>query len=133
MFDVRSQAWVMDVGSFIDAQFGSVRTSATGSGSTRQLYASQWKKPILVIHGGKDFRVPTEQGIAAYNAARRAGVPTKLVIFPDENHWILKPQNSVQWYRHGGGLDRPLDRKRPAGRAGRAVRNQISFDVGRDA
>ena len=62
-------------------------------------YSTQWKKPMLVIHGGKDFRVPTEQGIAAYNAARRAGAPTQLVIFPDENHWVLKPQNSVQWYR----------------------------------
>jgi dipeptidyl aminopeptidase/acylaminoacyl peptidase len=62
-------------------------------------YARQWKKPMLVIHGGRDFRVPTEQGIGAYNAARRAGVPTELVVFPDENHWVLKPQNSVQWYK----------------------------------
>jgi acylaminoacyl-peptidase len=62
---------------------------------------------LLVIHGGKDFRVPTEQGIAAYNAARRAGVPTELLVFPDENHWVLKPQNSVQWYRKvGDWIDR---------------------------
>jgi dipeptidyl aminopeptidase/acylaminoacyl peptidase len=55
--------------------------------------------PILIIHGGKDFRVPTEQGISAYSFARRAGIPSELVVFPDENHWVLKPQNSVQWYQ----------------------------------
>lgn len=99
VFDVRSQAWVMDIGSFVDVQFGSPADIHDWERFNPAAFASQWKKPILVIHGGKDFRVPTEQGIAAYNAARRAGVPTELVIFPDENHWILKPQNSVQWYR----------------------------------
>ncbi|WP_051531518.1 S9 family peptidase [Sphingomonas sp. URHD0057] len=99
VFDVRSQAWVMDVGSFVDVQFGSVADIKDWERFNPAAYANRWKKPILVIHGGKDFRVPTEEGIAAYNAARRAGAPTELVIFPDENHWILKPQNSVQWYR----------------------------------
>jgi dipeptidyl aminopeptidase/acylaminoacyl peptidase len=99
VFDVRSQAWVMDIGSFVDVQFGSVADIRDWERFNPAAFASQWKKPILVIHGGKDFRVPTEEGIAAYNAARRAGVPAKLVVFPDENHWILKPQNSVQWYR----------------------------------
>jgi acylaminoacyl-peptidase len=99
VFDVRSQAWVMDIGSFVDVQFGSTGNIADWERFNPALFSRQWKKPMLVIHGGKDFRVPTEQGIAAYNAARRAGVPTKLVVFPDENHWVLKPQNSVQWYR----------------------------------
>jgi acylaminoacyl-peptidase len=99
VFDVRSQAWVMDIGSFVDVQFGSTGNIADWERFNPALFSSQWKKPMLVIHGGKDFRVPTEQGIAAYNAARRAGVPSKLVVFPDENHWVLKPQNSVQWYR----------------------------------
>ena len=99
VFDVRSQAWVMDIGSFVDVQFGSVPDIGDWERFNPAAYASRWKKPILVIHGGKDFRVPTEQGIATYNAARRAGVPTGLVIFPDENHWVLKPQNSVQWYQ----------------------------------
>jgi len=99
VFDVRSQAWVMDVGSFIDAQFGSVSDIKDWERFNPSAFANRWKKPMLVIHGGKDFRVPTEQGIAAYNAARRAGVPTELVVFPDENHWVLKPQNSVQWYK----------------------------------
>lgn len=59
-----------------------------------------WKTPILVVHGGKDFRVPLGQGLAAFTAAQRRGVPSKLVYFPDENHWVLKPQNSVEWYRN---------------------------------
>jgi acylaminoacyl-peptidase len=99
VFDVRSQAWVMDALDFINVQFGSTPNVADWERFNPAAYSSRWKKPILVIHGGRDFRVPTEQGIGAYNAARRAGVPTELVIFPDENHWVLKPQNSVQWYR----------------------------------
>ena len=99
VFDVRSQAWVMDAGDFINAQFGSVADIKEWERFNPSAYARQWKKPMLVIHGGRDFRVPTEQGIGAYNAARRAGVPTELVVFPDENHWVLKPQNSVQWYK----------------------------------
>ena len=99
VFDVRSQAWVMDAGSFVEAQFGSVPDPKEWERFNPSAFTSQWKKPMLVIHGGKDFRVPTEQGIASYNAARRAGVPTELVVFPDENHWVLKPQNSVQWYK----------------------------------
>ena len=98
VFDVRSQAWVMDAGSFVGTQFGSAN-SGDWERFNPAAFANRWKKPMLVIHGGRDFRVPTEQGIAAYNAARAAGVPTELVIFPDENHWVLKPQNSVQWYR----------------------------------
>jgi dipeptidyl aminopeptidase/acylaminoacyl peptidase len=59
-----------------------------------------WNKPMLVVHGGKDLRVPLGQGLAAFTAAQRKGVPSKLVYFPDENHWVLKPQNSVEWYRN---------------------------------
>ena len=58
-----------------------------------------WKTPILVVHGGRDYRVPLDQGLAAFTAAQRKGVPSRLVYFPDENHWVLKPQNSVEWYR----------------------------------
>jgi dipeptidyl aminopeptidase/acylaminoacyl peptidase len=58
-----------------------------------------WKTPTLVIHGAKDYRVPLEQGIAAYTALQRRGVPSQFLHFPDENHWVLKPQNSVQWHQ----------------------------------
>jgi dipeptidyl aminopeptidase/acylaminoacyl peptidase len=58
-----------------------------------------WKVPMLVIHGQRDYRVPYSQGIATFTALQRRGIPSRLVIFPDENHWILKPANSIQWHR----------------------------------
>jgi dipeptidyl aminopeptidase/acylaminoacyl peptidase len=61
---------------------------------------TKWHTPILCIHGGMDFRIPYEQGMAAFNAAQMMGVPSKLIIFPDENHWILKPQNALFWHRN---------------------------------
>jgi len=57
-----------------------------------------WKTPMLILHGEKDFRIPYTQGIAAFTAAQRRGIESRLVVFPDENHWILKPKNSIQWY-----------------------------------
>lgn len=60
---------------------------------------TEWHTPLLVTHGGMDFRVPADQGMAAYNAAQLMGVPSRLVIFPDENHWILRPQNALLWHR----------------------------------
>jgi dipeptidyl aminopeptidase/acylaminoacyl peptidase len=57
------------------------------------------KTPTLVIHGLLDYRVPDSQGLAYYNTLKAKGVPSRLVFFPDENHWILKPQNSRLWYR----------------------------------
>lgn len=59
----------------------------------------KWHTPILCIHGMMDFRIPYEQGMAAFNAAQMMGVPSKLLIFPEENHWILQPQNSLLWHR----------------------------------
>ena len=61
---------------------------------------TKWHTPILCIHGGMDFRIPYEQGMAAFNAAQMMGVPSKLIIFPEENHWILKPQNALFWHRN---------------------------------
>ncbi|HEX4895081.1 MAG TPA: S9 family peptidase [Solimonas sp.] len=58
----------------------------------------KWKTPMLVIHGEKDYRVPPEQGIATFTALQRRGIPSQFLLFPDENHWVLKPQNSVQWH-----------------------------------
>ncbi len=59
---------------------------------------SQWKTPILVVHGGKDYRVVETQGLSTFTAAQRRGVPSELLHFPDENHWVLKPQNSLVWH-----------------------------------
>lgn len=60
---------------------------------------TRWHTPLMVIHGGRDYRVPVDQGLAAYNAAQLMGVPSRLLVFPDENHWILKPQNALLWHR----------------------------------
>ena len=60
---------------------------------------TKWHTPLMVIHGGMDYRVPVDEGMAAYNAAQMMGVPSRLLIFPDENHWILKPQNAMMWHR----------------------------------
>ena len=62
-------------------------------------FVTKWHTPLMVIHGGMDYRVPVDQGMAAYNAAQMMGVPSRLLIFPDENHWILKPQNALFWHR----------------------------------
>ena len=57
-----------------------------------------WKTPVLVVHGGLDYRVVDTGGIATFTAAQRKGIPSKLLYFPDENHWVLKPQNSLLWH-----------------------------------
>ena len=68
---------------------------------------TKWHTPILCIHGMMDYRIPYEQGMAAFNAAQMMGVPSKLLVFPEENHWILQPQNSLFWHRElFGWLDR---------------------------
>ena len=61
---------------------------------------TKWHTPILCIHGGMDFRIPSEQGMAAFNAAQMMGVPSKLIIFPEETHWVLQPQNALYWHRN---------------------------------
>jgi dipeptidyl aminopeptidase/acylaminoacyl peptidase len=61
-------------------------------------HVGNWTVPILIVHGQQDFRIPVEQGIAAFTAAQRKGVESKFLYFPDENHWVLKPQNSVLWH-----------------------------------
>jgi acylaminoacyl-peptidase len=61
-------------------------------------HVQNWTKPELVIHGGKDFRIPLEQGLATFTALQRKGVDSRLLYYPEENHWVLKPQNSVQWH-----------------------------------
>ena len=62
-------------------------------------YVTKWRTPMLVIHSEQDFRVPLEQGISTFTALQRRGIDSKLLTFPDENHWVLKPANSVQWHR----------------------------------
>jgi dipeptidyl aminopeptidase/acylaminoacyl peptidase len=79
-------------------------------------HVAEWRTPQLVITSENDFRIPYTQGIAAFTALQRRNIPSRLLIFPDENHWVLKPKNSVQWYdevfgwmsRYIGGQPAPL-------------------------
>ena len=72
-------------------------------------FVDKWDTPILCIHGEKDYRINANQGFGAFNAARMRGIPAELLIFPDENHWVLKPQNGILWQRtFFGWLDRWL-------------------------
>jgi dipeptidyl aminopeptidase/acylaminoacyl peptidase len=66
-------------------------------------FVQNWRTPMLVIHGERDYRIPYSQSLAMFNALQRRNIPSKLVMYPDENHWILKPQNSIQWYREVHG------------------------------
>ena len=61
-------------------------------------FVKNWKTPTLVIHGQLDYRVPYSQGVSTFTALQRRGIPSKLLFFPDENHWISKPENMIQWY-----------------------------------
>jgi len=61
-------------------------------------YVQNWHVPTLVVHGALDYRVVDTQGMSTFTALRRQGVPARLLYFPDENHWVLKPQNSIQWH-----------------------------------
>jgi dipeptidyl aminopeptidase/acylaminoacyl peptidase len=61
-------------------------------------FVKNWKTPMLVIHGAHDYRVVDTQGIATFNALQRLGIPSRLLYFPDENHWVLKPHNSILWH-----------------------------------
>ncbi len=72
-------------------------------------FVDKWDTPILVIHSEKDYRIVASQGMAAFNAARLRGLPAQYLYFPDENHWVLRPQNSVLWQRtFFGWLDKWL-------------------------
>ncbi|TAH37066.1 MAG: S9 family peptidase [Planctomycetota bacterium] len=62
-------------------------------------HVGKWKTPMLVIHGGKDFRVVETQGMSTFTALQRRGIPSRFLYFPDENHWVLKPLNSRLWHR----------------------------------
>ena len=61
-------------------------------------HVDKWRVPMLVVHGEQDFRIPVSQGLAAFTALQRQGIESKFLYFPDENHWVLKPHNSVLWH-----------------------------------
>jgi len=61
-------------------------------------HVDQWQTPMLVIHGELDYRVPVTQGIMTFTALQRRGIESRFLYFPDENHWVLKPHNSMHWH-----------------------------------
>ena len=61
-------------------------------------HVKDWRVPMLVVHSGHDFRIPITQGLGAFTALQRRGIPSEFLTFPDENHWVLKPHNSVEWH-----------------------------------
>jgi dipeptidyl aminopeptidase/acylaminoacyl peptidase len=72
-------------------------------------HVAKWKAPMLVVHGGRDYRVVYSEGIATFTALQRRGIPSRFLFFPDENHWVLKPANSILWHDTVlGWLDRWL-------------------------
>ena len=78
-------------------------------------YVTAWRTPQLVITSENDFRIPYTQGIAAFTALQRRNIPSRLLVFPDENHWVLKAKNSIQWYDEVfGWLGRWLGKGQPA-------------------
>ncbi|MEN8008356.1 MAG: S9 family peptidase [Candidatus Krumholzibacteriota bacterium] len=90
---------------------GTPWTEGSGFGTHNPVdHVQKWHVPTLVVHGALDYRVVDTQGLSTFTALRRQGVPARLLYFPDENHWVLKPQNSIQW--HGevmGWLTRWID------------------------
>ena len=81
------------------APYAKVAKTKRHYANSPETMVTKWNTPILCIHGMMDYRIPYEQGMAAFNAAQMMGVPSKLVIFPEENHWILQPQNSLLWHK----------------------------------
>lgn len=100
VFDLRLMSYSTDIPGFQLAQ--NTAPTWVDSAAVERFnpidHVADWTVPILVVHGGRDDRVPLDQGMGAFEAAQLRHVPSQLLYFPDENHWVLKPQNSVQWY-----------------------------------
>ncbi|MCL1123439.1 dipeptidyl-peptidase 5 [Shewanella surugensis] len=109
LFDMRSMYYVTEERWFPEYEFGGTYNDnkALYERFNPVNYLDSWKTPMLVIHGEKDFRVPYDQGLAVFGFLQRKGIPSELLIYPDENHWILNPDNLEQWYANVlGWLDR---------------------------
>ena len=100
IFDLRAMAYETEELWFDQWDNGGPWTTRTDAEKWNPVnHVDKWKTPMLVIHGEKDFRIPYSQSLAAFTALQQQGVESKLLIFPDENHWILKPKNSIQWHQ----------------------------------
>ena len=77
-------------------------------------FVDKWRTPTLIVTNEKDFRIPVTQGLGAFTALQRRDIPSRLLVFPDENHWVLKPRNSVQWYGEVLGWMKRSGRRSPS-------------------
>lgn len=98
VFDVGQLMNAMDIGNFI-SEFGgaSWERPELYRDFSPNTFVGDWTKPMLVLHGSRDFRVPVEQGLGTFSALQRRGIESRFVHVPDENHWVLKPRNWVDW------------------------------------
>jgi dipeptidyl aminopeptidase/acylaminoacyl peptidase len=101
VYDLRSEAGATEELWFPIWEFGGMpwQSPEVYNKWSPSLFVSEFKTPTLVIHGELDFRVPYTQGLQLFTALQLQKVPSKLLIFPDEGHWVLKPQNSLLWYK----------------------------------
>ena len=100
IFDLRAMAYETEELWFDQWDNGGPWTTRTDGEKWNPVnHVAKWKTPTLVIHGEKDYRIPYSQSLAAFTALQQQGVESKLLVFPDENHWVLKPKNSIQWHR----------------------------------
>jgi dipeptidyl aminopeptidase/acylaminoacyl peptidase len=100
IFDLRAMAYETEELWFDQWDNGGPWTTRTDGEKWNPVnHVTKWKTPTLVIHGEKDYRIPYSQSLATFTALQQQGVESKLLVFPDENHWVLKPQNSIQWHR----------------------------------
>jgi acylaminoacyl-peptidase len=100
VFDIRLMSYSTDIPGFQQAQNNAATWEKPEEVERFNPidHVADWSVPMLVIHSGRDDRVPLDQGMGAYGAAQLRHIPSELLYFPDENHWVLKPQNSVEWY-----------------------------------
>lgn len=112
MFNLEQQYLETEEVFFVNWDLGGAywdKANAETYANSPHLFVDKWDTPIMVIHGEKDYRILASQGMSAYNAAKLRGIPAELLIFPDENHWVLQPQNGVLWQRrYFNWLDRWL-------------------------
>ncbi|MDR6627321.1 S9 family peptidase [Caulobacter segnis] len=101
VFDTRAMGYSTEELWFTEWENGGTpwQPGATYETFNPALHVDKWVKPQLVVQGQLDYRIPVEQGLATFSALQRKGVPSKLLYFPNENHWVLKAQNSVQWHK----------------------------------
>jgi dipeptidyl aminopeptidase/acylaminoacyl peptidase len=100
VFDLRSMYGATEELWFPEWEFGGPPWEAPGDYErwNPALQVDRWSTPMLVVHGLLDYRVPLEQGLGAFTALRRQGVPARLLYFPDEGHWVLRPANAMVWW-----------------------------------